>query len=183
VAGSSVVIAGVEIRLDPALLGPPRLFFDRLPEGIESLDGISVSVAQAAGSTVHPNGAVSIDQVVIATPDFDRTSEALAQIGLPLRREAVRPADDESQAQIRQGFVRAGGPVIELVHTDRVPEGPAHVWGIGFISETFDQAIEDLDGVIGAPRPAVQQGRRIATFSRDARLGLPVVLLDPEPGG
>ena len=181
VVDGCVNVDGVSIELVPGLVGVASLSFDRLPEGVESLDGVKLHVAPLAGSAEHANGAVRIDQVVLATPEFERTAEALAGLGLALRREAVRKVDDDEGGDIRQGFVRAGGPVIELVHTKRVPVGPAHVWGLGFISDRFDHALAELDGVIGKPRPAVQPGRRIATFVRDSGLGLPVVLLDPEP--
>ncbi|MEI7559877.1 MAG: hypothetical protein WCJ63_04725, partial [Actinomycetes bacterium] len=69
----------------------------------------------------------------------------------------------------------------ELVHTDTVPGTHAHGWGLGFITADLDKAIHELDGLIGPARPAVQPGRRIATFRRDANLGVPVVLMDPEP--
>ena len=175
-----VCVGNVAIEFTAVPPGVASLGFDRLPKAIDSIDGVALRVVAEASPAVHSNGAFQIDQVVIATPDFDRTAAALELLGLPLRREAIRKADDDIGTDIRQGFVRAGGPVIELVHTETVPPGPAHVWGLGFISSRFDEALEELDGVIGKPRPAVQPGRRIATFSRDAGLGLPVVLLDPE---
>ena len=181
VVGGRVNVAGVSVELVPGLVGVGSLSFDRLPEGATSLDGVKLHAAPPVEGSEHPNGAVRIDQVVVATPDFERTAQALAGLGLALRREAVRKVDDDEGGDIRQGFVRAGGPVIELVHTKRVPVGPAHVWGLGFISDRLDKAVVELDGVIGKPRPAVQPGRRIATFVRDSGLGLPVVLLDPEP--
>ena len=176
-----VCVGNVAIEFTAVPPGVASLGFDHLPEGVDSIDGVELRVVPPASPAIHGNGAFQIDQVVIATPDFDRTAAALAALGLPLRREAVRKADDDVGTDIRQGFVRAGGPVIELVHTETVPPGPAHVWGLGFVSDRFDAALEELDGVIGKPRPAIQPGRRIATFSRDAGLGLPVVLLDPEP--
>ena len=185
-AGFSVVdgfvdVAGVRIELTAAPAGVVALRFDDLPEDVGALDGIPLEIGEPGPSTEHPNGAIAIDQVVVATPEFERTASQLERMGLPLKREAIRPLDDDSETQVRQGFVRAGGAVIELVHTGRVPRGPAHVWGLGFISDRFDQALADLDGLIGPARPAIQPGRRIATFARDAGLGLPVVLLDPEP--
>lgn len=181
VADSRAHIGSVSIEFTASVHGVASLGFDWLPAGCESLDGIALRTAPAVAPAGHSNGVVSIDQVVIATPDFERTAAALEELGLPIRREALRKADDDIGTDVRQGFVRAGGPVLELVNTEAVPPGPAHVWGLGFITERFDEALEELDGVIGKPRPAVQPGRRIATFVRDAGLGLPVVLLDPEP--
>lgn len=181
VADARLEVGGVAIEFTPDEVGVASLSFDSLPEGVDSIDGIEVSVAPLAGHAGHDNGSIQIDQVVIATPDFERTAAALSAAGLPLKREITRPLAEDEDGEIRQGFVRAGSAVIELVTTRSVPEGPAHVWGLGFISERFDEAVAELEGVIGSPREAFQPGRRIATFSRDARLGLPVVLLDPEP--
>ena len=181
VVDSCARVGGVAIEFTPSVHGVASLSFDWLPEGFGSLDGIALGIRPAVAPDSHSNGVVSLDQVVIATPQFERTAAALEGLGLAIRREAVRKADDDIGTDVRQGFVRAGGPVLELVHTEAVPPGPAHVWGLGFITESFDEALEDLDGVIGKPRPAVQPGRRIATFVRDSGLGLPVVLLDPEP--
>jgi len=181
VDGSMLEVGGVAIELTRDEVGVAGLSFDWLPEGVEAIDGVPVTVAGPAGEGSHDNGAVQIDQVVFATPDFERTSKALAAAGMPIRREITRTLSEDEESEVRQGFVRAGGAVIELVNTRTVPEGPAHVWGLGFVSDRFDEAVAELDGVLGSPRDAFQPGRRIATFSRDARLGLPVVLLDPEP--
>lgn len=181
VEGARLEVGGVAIEFTPDEVGVAGLSFDQLPDGVDSIDGIPVGLAPPAGHSEHDNGSVSIDQVVIATPDFERTAEALAAAGMALRRELTRPLAEDEEGEVRQGFVRAGSAVMELVNTRSVPEGPAHVWGLGFVSTRFDGAVADLEGVIGAPREAFQPGRRIATFSRDARLGLPVVLLDPDP--
>lgn len=175
-----VGVGGVAVELtrpDGGILG---LSFDWLPDGVSEIDGIPVSVRAPVSAVEHANRVVSIDQVVVSTPDFDRTAKALSAAGLGLRRERIAEGEGDEGA-VRQGFVRAGGPVIELVHTDRVPQGPALGWGLGFICADLEQTAADLEGVVGRLRQAVQEGRRIATVSRDARLGLPVVLLDPEP--
>lgn len=181
VDGGAFMLGRTTVSFDRPDGGLLSLAFDRLPDGIDSLDGLPVAVQEPAEGVLQPNGVVAIDQVVIATPDFDRTAAALAAVGLGIRRERVTEAEEGGSDPVRQGFVRAGGPVIELVHTARVPEGPALGWGLGFICQTLERTVNELEGLIGPIRDAVQPGRRIATFSRDARLGLPIVLLDPEP--
>jgi fermentation-respiration switch protein FrsA (DUF1100 family) len=43
----------------------------------------SVSPGQRGGAgSCHPNGALALDHVVILTPDFDRTAQALAEAGM-----------------------------------------------------------------------------------------------------
>ena len=179
VEDNCVEVGGVAIDLLRPDGGITGLAFDWLPEGVTDIDGIPVRVAAGRAGRKHENGVISIDQVVISTPDFDRTAKALSAAGLGLRRERIVEGEGE-EGTVRQGFVRAGGPVIELVHTDRVPDGPALGWGLGFICGDLEQTAAQLEGVIGRLRPAVQSGRRIATVNRDARLGLPVVFLDPE---
>lgn len=180
VDGSRVEVGGVAIELARPDGGISALAFDWLPAGIADIDGLPASVQSAAGSASHENGATAIDQVVISTPDFDRTAASLAAAGLGLRRERIVEGEGDEGA-VRQGFVRAGGPVLELVHTDRVPGGPALGWGLGFICGDLERVAAEFEGVVGRLRDAVQPGRRIATVSRDARLGVPVVFLDPPP--
>jgi len=179
VTGHAMAVGGVTVQFTAPVGGIEGLGFDHLPEGTTDIDGLPVELFSLEVDPQHPNGAVSVDQVVIATPDFDRTATAMASVGLGLTREAYRQNDDGHD--VRQGFVRSGEAVLELVHTDTVPGTHAHGWGLGFITADLDKAIHELDGLIGPARPAVQPGRRIATFRRDANLGVPVVLMDPEP--
>ena len=54
--------------------------------GVTAIEGLVVedSLESVAHAPTHPNGALGIDHVVAITPDFDRTSAALADAGLPL---------------------------------------------------------------------------------------------------
>jgi hypothetical protein len=62
------------------------------------------------------------------------------------------------------------------------PSGPAGFWGLAFVVDDIDAAAASFDeGHVSEPRPAVQEGRRIATLRRDAGLALPVALMTP-PG-
>jgi hypothetical protein len=47
--------------------------------------------------------------------------------------------------------------------------------------EDLDAAVERAGDRIGRAKPAVQRGRSIATFSKDAALGVPVALMSPSP--
>jgi hypothetical protein len=114
-----------------------------------------------------------VDHVVINTPNLQRTSDALAQLtGAPLKR--TRDAGNG----VTQGFHKLGSVVVELVTMPSMPEGPASLWG-------FVLDVQDLDGiathlgpdVLSPPKPAVQPGRRIATFRSAAALGVPVALM------
>ncbi len=116
---------------------------------------------------------VGVDHVVINTPNLQRTSDAIAlATGAQLKR--VRDAG----GGVQQGFHRLGGVVIEIVSSPKMPPGDATFWGLVLIVDNID-AVYDFVGpdVLREPKPAVQPGRRIATFRSGAQLGLPCALM------
>jgi len=59
----------------------------------------------AAAASAHPNGVITIDHVVLLSPDLGRTVESLAAVGVHPRRER----DSELGGRpIRQIFFRLG---------------------------------------------------------------------------
>ena len=73
-------------------------------------------------------------------------------------------------------FVPREGPALI------VPDGPARLWGISFLVPDMDATAAALGDLLGAPRDAVQPGRRIATLRREAGLGPAVAFMTPGPG-
>lgn len=143
------------------------------------IDGIAVDWRPAAGPTFveHPLGVRQIDHVVITTDDLARTSGAVADVtGSVLKR--VRETDE-----VRQGFHRLGGLIVEVVEHRRAEPGPAEMWGVVLAVDDLDAVCARLGpDVVGAPRPAVQPGRRITTVRREAGLGCAVALMSPHVG-
>lgn len=141
------------------------------------VDGIPTerTTAASADGATHPNGATSVDHVVVATPDIDRTFAALTATGMTLRRERTAgPAD----RPLRQGFFRHGECIVEVVGpAEPDGDGPAALWGVTIIVADLDAAAALLGDRLGAVRDAVQPGRRIATVSRDALPGVPLALM------
>ncbi|TMM01323.1 MAG: VOC family protein [Actinobacteria bacterium] len=143
------------------------------------LDGLPTQGSAApprapAPAADHPLGALAIDHVVVATPDLERTIAALERAGLELRR--VREAGPTA----RQGFFVVGDAVLEVVGPNEPDgQGPASFWGLVLVVEDLDAAAERLGPLLGAPRDAVQPGRRIATVRREAGLGTAVALITP----
>lgn len=144
--------------------GCPAVAIDGLPR-----PAISTAVPSAGGA--HPNGATSVDHVVIVTPDFDRTAAALAAAGMPLCR-IVR------NRGVRMGFRRLGPAVLELVQVESGETGPARFWGLAIIVADLDALAARLGNRLGAIRPAVQPGHRIATLTPAAGLTAKVAFMD-----
>lgn len=126
----------------------------------------------------HPNGVVALDHVVVATDDLERTTAALHGLGLVPRRTVVGARGDGDD-EVAYRFFLLGTCVLELVGPTRpYGLGPARFTGLAFTTEALDA----LGSIAGAPRDAVQPGRRIATL-RGAPLGVsvPVAFLSPRP--
>ena len=144
-----------------------------------SVDGVATRVIaelQPMPELTHQFAVTAIDHVVITTGSLERTCGAITdQLGLPLKR--IRDAGHG----VRQGFHRAGSLSLEIVERpDLAPETSAEIWGVVFVVDDLDSAIAWLGpDAIGAPRDAVQNGRRIASIKKEVGLGLPVALMSP----
>lgn len=144
-----------------------------------SIDGIATHVVAEPVATLqstHALAVTAIDHIVITTGSLERTCDAITkQLGLPLKR--IR----EAGHGVRQGFHRAGSIILEIVERpDLAPETAAEIWGVVFVVEDLDAAVTWLGpDAIGAPRDAVQNGRRIASIKKEVGLGLPVALMSP----
>jgi hypothetical protein len=138
---------------------------------------------EAAGP--HPNGAVSVDHVVMLSPDLDRTVGELEEQGFELRRRREGPTPGGST---RQAFFRAGEPILEVVQAPegtsvaRDPGGPSRLWGLAFSVEDMERTAAALGDLLGTPRDAVQPGRTIATLRPEARLGPAVAFMSAGRG-
>lgn len=173
-------VGSVRVRLAGSAAGRGLVSWSL--RGIEStrLDGLPTEVSERppARGRPHPNGVVSVDHVVVFSPDLDRSVTTFREAGLDLRRirEELTPAGAP-----RQAFFRLGEVILEVIQAAdgspllANPDGPARLWGISFLAADLEQGAT----VLGEPRDAVQPGRRIATVRREANLGLPVALMTP----
>jgi hypothetical protein len=147
----------------------------------EPVDGLPVIEARPPSPALeHPNGAIEIDHVVVISPDFERTANALEQAGMPLRRVREVPGRDGGRA-FRQGFRRLGTAILELVEAPGASPGPARFWGLVITVSDLDALSERLGEHLGSAREAVQPGRRIATLRSTAGLGEAVAFMSAEP--
>ncbi|HWD10296.1 MAG TPA: hypothetical protein VG366_00520 [Solirubrobacteraceae bacterium] len=151
------------------------------------LDGLptrtSAREAPAPGGE-HANGVLAIDHIVAMSPALERSVEALQDAGLDLRRIREEPTPAGAP---RQAFFRLGEEILELVQEpeDAVERagGPAHpsrFWGLALLAADLDATVARMAPHAGAPRAAVQAGRRIATVRRSAGLAVPLALMSPD---
>lgn len=104
-----VVVGGIELWLDANGRGITGWTLRGLGRHGD-IDGLPTGLTNdpPPPDVTHPNGALGIDQVVVTTPDFDRTAAALEAAGMPLRRVT-------DTGGFRQGFRRLGPATLELV--------------------------------------------------------------------
>jgi hypothetical protein len=135
--------------------------------------------ARAAVAPAHPNGALSLDHLVVVTPNLERTLAALADAGFDLRRTR----DTElGERPLRQAFYRLGEPILEVVGPpDRDGDGPAAFWGLTFTVADLDALAAQLGERLGRVHDAVQPGRRIASLRSAAGLTTRVAFMDQAP--
>lgn len=151
----------------------------------DDLDGLATAVSISAPrepAAPHPNGVTAIDHVAAFSPDLDRTVATLEAAGLDLRRIREEPTP---MGAPRQAFFRLGEVILECI---QMPDAPdldrsrgAAFWGLALRVEDIDRTAELLGARLGHPRPAVQEGRMIATLSRDAGSTLPLAFMTPPP--
>jgi hypothetical protein len=188
VEGDLAEVGTVRLRLEGP--GPARGITGWSVRGVSTtgLDGLPTALSDrppAAGAP-HPNGAASLDHLVVMSPDLDRTTAALEAAGLDLRRVREEPTPGGAP---RQAFFRMGEVVLEVVQAPEdtrigsEPEGPARLWGLAFGVADMDLTARVLGPLLGEPRPAVQRGRTIATLRPAAGLGPAIAFMTPGPGG
>ncbi len=205
VGGDGVVVMGrTRIRVvgdDPVRVNRPGLAgwtLAAVPAGavdgpVGDVDGLPTEVAPLlddegedgedrsdAPGEPHANGVSGLDHVVVLTPDLDRTTEALAAIGLEPRRTREAGAGPDGVARL-QRFFRMGDVILEVVGPEvATPDGPARFWGLACVVDDLDATADRLGDLMSRPRDAVQPGRRIAALRPTAGLAVPIAFITPD---
>ena len=151
----------------------------RLADG--RLDGLPTtsSTSAPAAPAAHANGATHIDHVVLLSPDLARTTAALGVLGIEPRGERET---DSYGAPMRQVFFRLGEVVLEQVGDTEPGNGDPGFFGLAITVDDLDATAALLGEHLGAPKDAVQAGRRIATLRhRDLGMSVATALMSPEP--
>jgi hypothetical protein len=150
------------------------------------VDGLVTTAAAGRGPAEpadHPNGALLIDHVVVATPDTARTVAALDAVGLDVRR--VRDTEAETYgAPMRQTFFRLGEVILEVIGpAEPAGDGPAQFFGLALTVRDLDALYGRYGAHLGRIKTAVQPGRRIATLRhRDLGLSVAIAFMDSGDG-
>jgi hypothetical protein len=166
-------------------LEKPRMRWSLRDAGEGTHDGLEPERSGAPerpDAAPHPNGVVRVDHVVAFSPDLDRTVAALEGAGFDLRRIREEPTPTGAP---RQAFFRLGEVILEVIQMPDPPEPskPARLWGLAFVVEGFEPLLAAAGELIGEPRDAVQEGRRIATLKRDAGSRIPIAFMTPGASG
>ena len=176
-ADERVALGGVTVQLGVSGQGITGWTLTGVDGGTGDIDGLATTAtAHASHGRVarHDNGATAIDHVVIVTGGFERTSAALAASGMSLR--LVRESDADRH---RQGFRRLGPAIMEIVEVPDL-DGAARFWGLVVVVEDLERLHRRLDPHLHEIRPAVQEGRRIATLDGSAGLTPRIAFMDAE---
>ncbi len=175
-ADERVALGGVVVALGATGEGITGWTLTGVDGAGDEIDGLPTTVTSqpSVETSHHDNGAIGIDHVVIVTGDFERTAAALAAASMPLR--LVRESDSDRH---RQGFRRLGPAIMEIVEVPDL-DGVARFWGLVVVVEDLHALHRRLDPHLHEIRPAVQEGRRIATLDGSAGLTPRVAFMDPE---
>ena len=143
---------------------------------VVNIDGIATTVVPGVPHVWDDGDPFPrLDHIVVMTDSLERTSAAVEAVtGHECRR--IRET-----STVRQGFHRVGpgGVIIEIV--ERADVAAAHLWGFVVTVPDLDAVVAGAGGLIGAPRDAVQPGRRIATVRSAAGLATAVAVMSPDP--
>ncbi len=161
-----------------------------LPSSIDGLLTGSITYGDAVAAPMpaapdHPNGVVAIDHLVVMTPDVDRTVAALVDLDIECRRR--REGAAYGRETMRQAFFWLGTGdnrvILEVVGPELVDPAkandPARFFGLALTCRDLDETVAFFGDLMKPPVNAVQEGRRIATLSSRAGLGVALALMSP----
>ncbi|WP_370323929.1 VOC family protein [Euzebya sp.] len=181
VTDSEVRFGGLTLRCTGTgpVAGITGWALDPPPDG--PVDGLALAeVAESWLSTpsAHPNTAVGIDHLVIASADLDRTTAAFAELGWQARRTVADPRGGPRRMRFFVVPAVDRDLLVEVVAGgDPEPEVTAF-WGLAITVADLDEAARLLGDALGPVTDAVQPGRRIARVrGRDLGLTVPLALM------
>ena len=177
VQSGTVVIGDLTIALDQRVEQPGWWFEPALNGSVHGIADVPAVDGTHHRSTSHPNGVVSVDHVVVTSPNLATTTAEFEENGFPLRR--THPIGSNEQR-----FFWAGDTIIELVGPAAATDsGPAQIWGVALVSNDLDESKRHLGKRLSDPRGAVQPGRRIAAIrTKEHGISITIALMSPHQG-
>jgi hypothetical protein len=167
-------IGGVRVRLTGRERGTGIVGWSlRGVPSDQPLDGVPTTRSESAAPNPaeHKNGAVSVDHVVLLSPDLKRTVAALAAVDVHPRRERDGQLGGRPMRQI---FFRLGEVILEVVGSpESTGDGPSALWGLTYMVRDIDATAAFFGDRTAPVKPAVQPGRRITTL-RHQEFGMSV---------
>lgn len=173
-------VSGVRHEFDEAGRGILDWGFRSLGEDaqeIAALDDLGFGLAprEKRPTPRHANGVISIDHLVILTPDLSRSIASFERAGITCRR--VR----DTKRGMHQAFFRLGEVILEVVGAmDGASTGPSSLWGIAYTVKNLDDTAAFLGDRMRPAKPAVQKGRMIATLDRAVGSSVSIAFMSPE---
>ncbi len=171
VADNAVWIGDLTVAVGRPI-GEPQWWFE--PTLTSPIHGVHQAAPAEKPDRTNPNGAISVDHIVVMSPNLATTTAALEEQGFELRRS--RPIGNKEQR-----FFWAGTVIIEVVGP-AVPEaeGPARIWGLALVSDDIDASKSLLGERLSDPKDAVQPGRRIAAIrTSEHNISVTLALMSP----
>ena len=140
------------------------------------VEGLIHEEVDAAPPAAHRNGAIAVDHVVVGTSGLERTTSALASLGVVPRR-TVEGVRDGRGARFR--FFLLGTCILEVIApTEPRSDRPARFWGVAFVVNDLEATVAALGDACGPAHDAVQPGRRIASLRHeDLGVSVPVAFM------
>ncbi|MEM7092930.1 MAG: hypothetical protein AAF567_08000 [Actinomycetota bacterium] len=167
---------GTPYRIGSTALVPGAGELAATIDGIDELDGLRLRSLQSdpaanggaiptggeAEAAAHPNGVVSIDHVVVMTPNADRTHDAFAGAGIEARR--VRRFETKKGTH-RQTFYWLGDVICEVAGADDGRgDDPASWWGLALTVADIESTAAFFGDSCTPVKDAVQPGRKVTTL-------------------
>ena len=149
--------------------------WDELPPGVTSICGVpAFQWTKLGDKSENPNGALSVDHVVLHTNDPDKVKQDFQRLGIELKRER-----SDIYPGITQLFYRPGnGTVIEVVYNKEFTG--TFLWGATVVVSDINKAKAALGENSSQPKKAVQPGRHIMTVRHaNLNIGTSMAMMTP----
>jgi hypothetical protein len=187
ISNDHCVIGDVILRFSAEKSGFISWTFDRSDSSTSDaavvhtlIDGIPTHLERdrkdpGESSLLGPATILGIDHVVVMTNNLERTCGEVERV---LSVACARERDAGNS--VRQAFHKLDNTIIEVVTSPNVVHEHAHLWGLVISVDDIDAWCSSVgEHVAGAPRAAVQPGRRISTVRESVGLGIAVAVMTP----